>query len=49
MKEMQMQYQQVVSVGCAIHVHQNLMVATIRRSDQEYETRSFGGYTSSTI
>lgn len=47
MKEMQMQYQQVVSVGCAIDVHQNLMVATIRRSDQEYETKSFGGYTSS--
>lgn len=40
-------FNQVVSVGCGIDVHQNLIVATIRRSDEEYETRSFDGYTSS--
>lgn len=41
------QYDQVVSVGCGIDVHQNLIVATIRRSDTDYETKSFDAYTSS--
>ena len=40
-------FNQVVSVGCGIDVHQNLIVATIRRNDEEYETKSFEGYTSS--
>lgn len=40
-------FNQVVSVGCGIDVHQNLIVATIRRSDEQYETRSFDCYTSS--
>ena len=40
-------FPQVVSVGCGIDVHQNLMVATIRSSNEDYETQSFEGYTSS--
>ena len=40
-------YNQVIRVGCGIDVHQNLIVATIRKSNEEYETRSFEGYTSS--
>jgi len=40
-------FNQVVSVGCGIDVHQNLIVATIRRSDTDYETQSFDAYTSS--
>ena len=40
-------YNQVVSVGCGIDVHQNLIVATIRKSNDNYETRSYEGYTSS--
>lgn len=40
-------FTQIVQVGCGIDVHQNLMVATIRKSNEAYETRSFDGYTSS--
>lgn len=47
MGEKQIQFRQIVSVGCGIDVHQNLIVATIRRSDDKYETRSFDGFTSS--
>jgi len=40
---------QLVSVGCGIDVHQNLIVASIRKSsnDEEVETREFNAYTSS--
>lgn len=47
MDNQQLTFPQVVKVGCGIDVHQNLIVATIRRSDTEYETRSFDAYTSS--
>lgn len=47
MEANQIYYPQVVSVGCGIDVHQNLMVATIRSSNEDYETKSFEGYTSS--
>lgn len=47
METKQIGFPQVVKVGCGIDVHQNLIVATIRRSDTEYETRSFDAYTSS--
>jgi len=43
----QIQFPQLIRVGCGIDVHQNLIVATIRKSDDEYETRSYEGYTSS--
>lgn len=42
-----MTFKQVVHVGCGIDVHQNLLVATIRKNDTTYETRSFDGFTSS--
>jgi hypothetical protein len=45
MDDKQIHYPQVVSVGCGIDVHQNLMVATIRSSTENYETKSFEGYT----
>ena len=40
---------QLVSVGCGIDVHQNLIVASIRKSsnDDEVETREYEAYTSS--
>lgn len=47
MEANQIQFPQVVKIGCGIDVHQNLIVATIRRSDEDYETRSFDAYTSS--
>ena len=40
-------FEQIVKVGCGIDVHQNLIVANIRRSDEEVETREFTAYTSS--
>src|SRR5665647_1349659 len=47
MDDKQIHYPQVIAVGCGIDVHQNLMVATIRSSNDTYTTRSFEGYTSS--
>jgi transposase len=38
---------QMVSVGCGIDVHQDLIVASIRKSSDEVETREFEAYTSS--
>ena len=43
----QIEFPQLMQVGCGIDVHQNLIVATIRKSDTAYETKSFDGYTSS--
>ena len=40
-------FTQMVSVGCGIDVHQNLIVASIRKSKEEVETREFEAYTSS--
>lgn len=44
-----MQFEQLISVGCGIDVHQGVIVATIRKSDRDYETKSFGAFTSSLI
>jgi transposase len=40
-------FEQIVKVGCGIDVHQNLIVASIRKSNDEVETREFTAYTSS--
>jgi len=40
-------FTQMVSVGCGIDVHQSLIVASIRKSSEEVETREFEAYTSS--
>jgi len=40
-------FTQMVSVGCGIDVHQSLIVASIRKSNTEVETRNFDAYTSS--
>ena len=40
-------FTQMVSVGCGIDVHQNLIVASIRKNGNEVETREFDAYTSS--
>lgn len=45
--QVQVQFPQLIGVGCGIDVHQNLIVATVRRSDTDFETRSYDGYTSS--
>jgi transposase len=46
MKE-EIKFPQVVKVGCGIDVHRDIIVATVRKSNDEYETREFGAYTSS--
>lgn len=47
MTDKQMQFPQVVQVGCGIDVHQNLIVATVRKSETDFTTKSFDAYTSS--
>jgi transposase len=37
----------MVEVGCGIDVHEKLIVASIRKSDTEVETRQFEAYTCS--
>lgn len=41
------EFEQLISVGCGIDVHKDVIVATIRRSSKDYETRQFDAYTSS--
>jgi len=40
-------FTQIVSVGCGIDVHRSLIVASIRKSNTDVETREFEAYTSS--
>lgn len=40
-------FTQMVSVGCAIDVHQQIIVATIQKGNDSLETREFTAYTSS--
>jgi transposase len=40
-------FTQLVSVGCGIDVHRSVIVASIRKSNDEVETRDFEAYTSS--
>jgi transposase len=40
-------YPQVVKVGCGLDVHQNLITATIMKSNDALETREYDAYTSS--
>ena len=40
-------FDQVVKVGCGIDVHKDIIVATIRRSEKDYETKEFSSFTSS--
>jgi hypothetical protein len=46
-KKNEIKFPQVVKVGCGIDVHKNIIVATIRKSNEEYETRKFTSYTGS--
>lgn len=40
-------FKQLVEVGCGIDVHKEIIVATIRKNDQTFETREFEAFTSS--
>lgn len=41
------EFERVITVGCGIDVHKDLIVATIRRGNEDFETREFSSYTSS--
>lgn len=43
----QVKFDQVIKCGCGMDVHQKTVVATIRRSDTDFETREFNTYTRS--
>lgn len=43
----EIKFKQVIQCGCGIDVHRDVIVATIRKSEEEYETKSFEAYTSS--
>lgn len=45
--EEQIKFDQMIHVGCGIDVHKDIIVATVRKSDKAYETRSFESFTSS--
>ncbi|GAB4452960.1 MAG: hypothetical protein Fur0028_08450 [Bacteroidales bacterium] len=47
MKKQEIKFIQVVKVGCGIDVHRDIIVATVRKSEEEYETREFEAYTGS--
>ncbi|MFO0479605.1 MAG: transposase [Bacteroidota bacterium] len=43
----EIQFQQVIGVGCGLDVHKDTIVATIRISSKDYETKEFSSFTSS--
>jgi transposase len=43
----EIRFEQMVKVGCGIDVHQNLIVASIRKGNNKVKTREFTAYTSS--
>ena len=42
-----MEYPQIVEIGCGLDVHKDIIVGTISRGNQRFETREFGADTSS--
>lgn len=47
METKEVKFKQVIQVGCGLDVHRDKVTATIRKSDNDYETREYGAYTSS--
>jgi len=47
MAQQTVKFNQVIKCGCGIDVHQQVIVATVRHSDDNYETKEFDAYTSS--
>jgi transposase len=43
----EVKFTQIVRCGCGIDVHQERITATVRRSDEDFETREFDTFTSS--
>jgi transposase len=47
MENQEVKFEQIIKCGCGIDVHKDTVVATIRRSDKEFETRTFDTFTGS--
>ena len=47
MKTEEVAFEQIVKVGCGLDVHQAVIVATISKGQNDYQTREFEAYTSS--
>jgi transposase len=47
MENQEVKFTQIVKCGCGIDVHKDSVLATIRRSDTDFETRTFDTFTSS--
>ena len=47
MESQSVTFNQLVKAGCGIDVHKDLIVATIRKADQTFQTREFESCTSS--
>jgi transposase len=45
--EQQIKFDQIITCGCGLDVHQKTVMATVRRSDTDFETREFNTYTRS--
>jgi transposase len=42
-------FEQLISMGCRIDVHKDIIVATIRKNNKVYQIKSFNAFTSSLI
>jgi hypothetical protein len=47
MENTEISFEQAVRVGCGIDVHQAVIVATISKGQENYETKEFSAFTSS--
>jgi transposase len=47
MEANEIKFDQTVSVGCGIDVHKAIIVATISKGQNDYQTREFDAFTSS--
>ncbi len=47
MESTEISFSQTVKVGCGIDVHQAVIVATISKEQENYETKEFSAFTSS--
>ena len=47
MERTEISFEQAVKVGCGIDVHQAVIVATISKGQEDYQTREFSAFTSS--
>ncbi len=45
--EQQVKFDQIIKCGCGLDVHQKTVMATVRRSDTDFETKEFSTYTRS--